>query len=95
MLCLLGSAAVDRVSPAPPVLVCVADVDLPTAVAALHGIRAFAVTPSSCGVHGRPRSPARLTQRPWTMMINRMTRLLRLVQAAHGAHQHYGLSRSV
>src|SRR5215212_6516567 len=73
---LLGSAAVDRVSPTPPVLVCVADVDLPTAVAALHGIRAFAVAPSSCGVHGRPRSPARLIKRPWTMIINRTTGLL-------------------
>jgi hypothetical protein len=93
--CLLGSAAVDRVSPAPPVLVCVADVDLPTAVAALHGIRAFAVAPSSCGAHSRPRSPARLTQCPWTMIINRMTRHLRLVQRPTKPISTTGSSRSV
>jgi hypothetical protein len=71
-----GSAAVNGVSPASPVLVCMADVDLPTAVAALHGIGALAVAPASCGAHSRPRAPARLTQRPRTMIINRMTWLL-------------------
>jgi hypothetical protein len=38
-------------------------VDLPTAVAALHGIRTFAVASSSRGAHSSPRSRAKLTQR--------------------------------
>ena len=78
-----------------PFLICVADVNLPTAVTALHGIRAFAVAPSSCGAHSRPRSPARLTQRPWTMIINRMTWLLRIVQRPTKRISTTGSSRSV
>ena len=47
--------------------------NLPAAVGSLDGIRTLAVAPSFRGTHSSPRSRARLTQRLWTMIINRMT----------------------
>jgi hypothetical protein len=56
-----------------PILIRVADMNLPAPVGSLDGIRALTVAPPFGGTHSRPRLRGRLIHRPWMMIINRMT----------------------